>query len=387
MTGSAAAARTRDSKEKQVAIGEPTRTTLTEDQATQRDAFVGRLFGAFLASADLLTVYIGDTLGLYRSLADEGPATSAELAARTGIAERYAREWLEQQAVTGILVMNDTSKAPDQRAYTLPVAHAEPLLDRDSLNSIVPLARLLPPAAAVMPRLLEAYRSGGGVSWADYGDDLWQSQGDFNRPLFRHQLTQEFLPQIADVHAKLGQGARVADVACGVGWSSIAIAKGYPMTSVDGFDLDDRAIATARRAAAEAGVADRVNFHVRDAADPEHKGRYDLVTIFEAVHDLSRPVETLRAAREMLVAGGTVLVMDERVAESFTAPGDDVERLMYGASILICLPNGLAEQPSAATGTVMRPDTLRRYAMAAGFRDVEVLGIEHPFFRFYRLWQ
>ncbi len=368
-----------------MAITEPTPTTLSEDEATQRDAFVGRLFGAFLASADLLTVYIGDILGLYRSLADEGPTTSAQLATRTGIAERYAREWLEQQAVTGILVVDDTSKDADQRAYTLPRAHVEPLLDRDSLNSIVPLARLLPPAAAVMPRLLEAYRSGGGVSWADYGDDLWQSQGDFNRPLFRHQLTQKFLPQVADVHAKLGQGALVADVACGVGWSSIAIAKGYPKTSVDGFDLDDRAIEAARRAAAEAGVADRVNFHVRDAADPAHKGRYDLVTIFEAVHDLSRPVETLRAAREMLALGGSVLVMDERVAESFIAPADDVERLMYAASILVCLPNGLAEQPSAATGTVMRPDTLRQYAMAAGFRDVEVLGIEHPFFRFYRL--
>ena len=361
------------------------RAALTE--ADQRDAFVGRLFNSFLAAADLLTVYVGDTLGLYRSLADDGPATPEQLATRTGIAVRYAREWLEQQAVTGILTVDDLSQDADHRGYALPHAYVEPLLDRDSLNSIAPLARLLVPAAVVMPRLLEAYRSGGGVAWADYGDDLWQSQGDFNRPLFLHQLAQEFLPQIADVHAALERGARVADIACGVGWSSIAIAKGYAKSRVDGFDLDDRAIATARRLAADAGVADRVTYHVRDAADPAHKGQYDLVTIFEAVHDLSRPVETLRAMREMLAVGGTALVMDERVAESFTAPADDVERLMYAASLLICLPNGLAEQPSVATGTVMRPDTLRQYATAAGFGSVEVLGIEHPFFRFYRLRQ
>lgn len=364
---------------------EPTPATLSEEEADRREAFVGRLFNAFLAAADLLTVYIGDTLGLYRSLADTGPATPAELATRTGVAERYAREWLEQQAVTGILTVDDVSKDAVHRAYALPPAHAEALIDRTSLSFIAPIARLFPSAAMVMPKLLKAFRSGGGVSWADYGDDLWEAQGDFNRPLFLKQLTQEFLPQIGDLHAKLVEGAHVADVACGVGWSSIAIAKGYPKTTVDGFDLDERAIATARHAAAEGGVADRVTFHVRDSADPAHKGRYDLVTIFEAVHDLSRPVETLRAMREMLAVGGTALVMDERVADTFTAPGDDVERLMYAASILICLPNGLAEQPSAATGTVMRADTLRRYATEAGFRAVDVLGIEHPLFRFYRL--
>lgn len=366
-------------------IAETTPAILSDAEVGRRDALVERLFGAFLASADLLAVYIGDALGLYRSLASEGPATSAQLAARAGLAERYAREWLEQQAVTGILTVGDISKDAAQRVYTLPREHAEPLTDLDSPSSIVPLARLLPPAMGVMPKLLAAYRSGNGVPWAEYGDDLWQSQGDFNRPLFLHQLTQEFLPQIEDLQATLLRGARVADVACGVGWSSIAMARGYPNSHVDGFDLDERAIATARSAATESGVADRATFHVRDAADPAYKGRYDLVTIFEAVHDFSRPIEVLRAAHDMLVDGGSVLVMDERVAESFTAPAGDIERLMYAASLFICLPNGLAEQPSAGTGTVMRPDTLRAYATGAGFSDVEVLGIEHPFFRFYRL--
>jgi 2-polyprenyl-3-methyl-5-hydroxy-6-metoxy-1,4-benzoquinol methylase len=170
-----------------------------------------------------------------------------------------------------------------------------------------------------------------------------------------------------------------------VGWSSIAVALAYPDVLVDGFDLDAPAIEIARRNAAEAGVADRVRFHVRDAGDPDLAGRYDLVMICEALHDLSRPVEALRAMRSLAGAGGTVLVVDEKVAEAFTAPGDDLERLYFGFSVLCCLPTGLAEQPSAATGTVMRPATLRRYAEAAGFRAVEALPVEHDLFRLYRL--
>ena len=154
---------------------------------------------------------------------------------------------------------------------------------------------------------------------------------------------------------------------------------------VDGFDLDEPSIELARANALQAGVADRVSFHARDAADPTLTGRYDLVTFFECLHDMSRPVEALATARRLLAEGGTVIVMDERTAETFTAPGDEMERFFYAASVLCCLPAGMAEQPSAATGTVMRPDTVRRYARQAGFRDAEVLPIEDPFYRFYRL--
>lgn len=357
-------------------------TTLTEPEMTQRDALVGRLFSAFIATTDLVSVYLGDRLGLYRALADSGPATPAELAQRAGIDERYAREWLEQQAVTGILTVDP---AEEPRRFTLPPAHAEPLLDRDSSSSIAPLALFVPSIGKVMPQLLEAYRTGGGVAWTDYGDDVWQAQGDFNRPLFRNQLAQELLPQVPDIHSLLQTGARVADIACGVGWSSIALARGYPKTVVHGFDLDDRAIAQARRNAKELGVDDRVTFEVRDVAAAPESGTYDLVTIFEALHDLSRPVDVLRSARGVLKPGGSMLVMDENVNETFTAPGGDIERLMYGASILMCLPNGMADKPSAATGTVMRPATLRAYALAAGFNTSEVLPIQHDFFRFYRL--
>jgi 2-polyprenyl-3-methyl-5-hydroxy-6-metoxy-1,4-benzoquinol methylase len=208
-----------------------------------------------------------------------------------------------------------------------------------------------------------------------------------NRPQFVNLLGSEWLPAMPDVHARLqaDPSARVADVACGGGWSSIAIARAYPKARVDGFDLDPASIELARANAEDAGLAERIQFHVRDAGDPELAGRYDLVTIFEALHDMSNPVAALEAARALAGDDGAVLVVDERVADAFTAPGDDVERLMYGWSILLCLPTGMASQPSAATGTVMRSDTLRRYASAAGFSRVDVLPVEHDFFRLYRL--
>ena len=358
-----------------------TTTPLTEDEAKQRDDLLGRLCGAFIGALDLASVYLGDRLGLYRALRDE-PATSIELARRANISERYAREWLEQQAVTGILTVDDALADGDARTYALPRGHAESLIDRDSTSSSTPMALFLEPVGRLLPRLVEAYRTGAGIPWSDYGDDCWQGQGDFNRPYFRSQLPSE-LAKITDVHTRLTAGGRVADVACGVGWSAIAIAKAYPKSTVDGYDLDGKAIAQARENAKAEGVADRVSFHVSEASAT--KGRYDLVTILEALHDMSRPVEVLRALRGVLAEGGVLIVGDENVSDTFTAPGNDVERIFHGASITVCLPNGLADRPSAATGAVMRPATMRRYAMAAGFTDVEELTLEVGLLRFYRL--
>jgi 2-polyprenyl-3-methyl-5-hydroxy-6-metoxy-1,4-benzoquinol methylase len=354
--------------------------------AERRDALVGRLFQSVLGAMDLFNVYLGDRLGLYRALADGGPATSADLAARAGIAERYAREWLEQQAVTGILVVDDADREATARQYGLPDGHDEVLLDQDSLNYLAYVGRFMASIGRVTPAVLEAFRTGGGVAWEAFGTDAREGQAAQNRPIFLSLLGSAWLPALPDVHARLRAepAARVADIACGAGWSSIALAKAYPSARVDGFDLDSPSIELARVNAAEHGVADRVSFHVRDVADPSLAGQYDLVMGFEMLHDLSRPVEALRVMRGMLAEGGAIFIVDERVAERFAAPGDEAERLFYGFSTLCCLPAGLTEQPSAATGTVMRPDTMRRYAQEAGFRDVEELPIEHDLFRFYR---
>ena len=193
------------------------------------DELVGRLFAGTLGMMDVMAVYVGDQLGLYRALRDRGSATPAELAKRAGIDERYAREWLEQQAVSGMLDVDDASAAPDERRFTLPEAYAEPLLNKNSPFSVAPLARSIVACAKVLPQLMTAYRTGGGVEWADYGPDMIEAQGDFNRPWLLGSFGTEILPAMPQIDARLRADppARVADVACGVGWAAIAIAKAY----------------------------------------------------------------------------------------------------------------------------------------------------------------
>lgn len=356
-------------------------------QTEQADALVERIFGATIAAMDLFSIYLGDRLGYYRDLAANGPATSDTLAQRTGTAERYAREWLEQQAVTGILVVRNPDGPARERVYELPAAYEAVLADPDSLSAMAPLAQIFAGCVAPLPAVLEAYRTGGGVPFEDYGPDLAEGQAGTTRPQFLHLLAGEWIPAMPDIHARLqrAEGARVADVGMGLGWSSIALAKAFPTIRVDGFDLDAASVEAARANAETAGVADRVTFHQRDAGDPDLAGTYDFALAVECVHDMSDPVSVLSAMKRLVGEGGTALVVDEKVADRFTAPGDEVERYMYGFSILHCLPVGMVDQPSAATGTVMRADTLRDYASRAGFRSIEVLPIEHDFFRFYRL--
>lgn len=355
------------------------------DDAARRDALAGRLFEATLGAFDLLAIHLGLDLGLYAALQAGGPATAGELASRATIHERYAREWLEHQAVGGLLDVAEPSDDPDRRRYALPDAHADVLLDPDHLSTMAPMPLFLTAAARTWPTLLEAYRTGDGIDWNDY-PRLSEAQELINRPLFQRLLAQEWLPAITDVHARLlAGGARVVDVAAGSGWSAIAMGRAYPGITVDGLDLDAEAIGRATENAALAGLSDRVRFRVVDAGQHDLDGQFDVATIFEAVHDLARPVEVLTAVRHLLKPDGVALVMDEKVAETFTAPGDEVERLMYSYSLFFCLANGLADRPSVGTGTVMRPETFRRYAEAAGFRRVETLPIEHEAFRFYRL--
>jgi SAM-dependent methyltransferase len=357
-----------------------------ERDIEQRDALVQRLFEAAIGSLDVFSIYIGDRLGLYSALEERGPSTTDQLAGATGTHERYVREWLEQQAATGFLEVEDVDVAATARRFRLPAAYREVFLAEDSLNYLSPLLRCVVGVTTPLPAILRAYREGGGVPYADYGTDTREGIAEMNRPMFLNLLGTEWLPAIRAVHARLQADppARVADVGCGSGWSSIAIARAYPKVRVDGLDLDDASIATATANAEAAGLSDRVSFMVRDATDPDLAGRYDLVTAFETLHDMSRPVDALRAMRALVSEGGAVIIADERVGDTFSAPGDDIERLNYGFSVLHCLAVGMAEQPAAGTGAIMRLPTLRGYAAEAGFRDVEVLPIEHDFWRFYR---
>jgi SAM-dependent methyltransferase len=347
-------------------------------------ALAERLLSAVIGALELAALDLGDRLGWYRALAD-APATAPQLAARTGSDPRYAREWLEQQAVAGCLSVDDVRATPDERLYRLPVEHRGVLLDELDPMFMAPLARMVMAFTRNVPRLAEVYRTGGGLSWEEMGAEAREGQAAANRPFFLGPLVSEVLPSLSEVDAALRGGGRVADIGCGTGWSSIGIATGYPAARVDGFDIDAPSVERARRNAADAGVADRVRFAVVDAGRLGEHGQYDVVTAFECVHDLPDPVTVLTAMRTMVRPGGTVLVVDERVAETFTAPGDEIERLMYGYSLTCCLPDSLSTSGSVGTGTVMRPATLAAYARAAGFSRVDVLPVAHDFFRFYRL--
>lgn len=361
--------------------------TLAEEATHQRDAFIERLLRSTAGVFDVFTIYIGHRLGFYDALAGYSFLNSTELASHTGTHERYVCEWLEQQTVAGILQVENADADAKARRYCLPAGHREVLVERDSLNYLAPLAQLLVGAVRPLESVVNAYRNGGGVPYEEYGVDLREGQAGMNRAMFLKQLGPEWLAAIPDVHARFQANppARIADIGCGAGWSSIGIAQAYPKVRVDGYDLDAPSIEMARANSSEAGLSHRVSFYTRDASDPMLAGRYDLVTAFECVHDMSDPVGALRTMRNLAGENGVVIVMDERVGDSFTEKGNEVEWMMYGWSALHCLPVGMANQPSTETGTVMRPDTLRNYARRAGFRDVEILSIEHFFFRFYRL--
>lgn len=350
----------------------------------RRDALVGRMLTSTIGALELLHVYVGDRLGLYRALAEGGPLTAPQLAAAARISERYAREWLEEQAVAGIL---DVDGDAGQRRFSLPPGHAEVLDEPDSVSFLLPLAKGVVSIGAVMPDVLEAFRNGGGVPYEAYGSDMRESISLLNRPGFVNLLATAWFPAVPELDRRLRDEppARIADVGCGMGWSSIAMAKAYPLVTVDGFDVDEASVRAARRNAGDSGVADRVSFAIRDAADPKLTAAYDVVTAFETIHDMSDPVSALRAMRGLVKHDGFVIVADEKVAEDFTAPGDDVERLMYGWSALHCLPVGMVDEHSAGTGTIMRPSILREYARQAGFHDVEILPVEADVWRFYRL--
>jgi SAM-dependent methyltransferase len=360
-------------------------TTLAEQQ---RDALSEHLLNAAFGVWDIFSTHIGVQLGLYKAMADAGSVTSVELAASTGADERYLREWLEQQTVSGIIAVEDAEIGPRERRYYLPAGHDEVLTHTESLNYMGALPQIVVGAVHPIRAIVEAFKTGGGVPFIAFGEDLRRGQANFNRNMFLYQLGQEYLPAIPDVHARLQADppARIADIGCGLGWSSIGMARAYPNARVDGFDLDEPSVAEAREIVRDWGLAERVNVQLRDAADPELAGQYDLVTAFECVHDMSDPVGALRTMKRLAGDNGTVIIVDERVAETF-APQDAnfVERLLYGFSVLHCLPVGMADQPSAGTGTIMRPDILRGYAREAGFSDIEILPVDNIFFNFYRM--
>jgi SAM-dependent methyltransferase len=353
---------------------------------TDPTAFSDKVFHAALGTMETFNLYLGDRLGWFDALA-EAPATAAELAERTKTQPRYAIEWLELMAVYGnVTVLDDAAGDRLQRRYALPPGAAEVLTDRHSLNYLGALPQIFAAVGAKLDKLLEAYRNGGGVSWAELGDNARDSQAALNRPWFESALAPA-LASVPELNAVLQRpNARIADIGCGAGWSTIALARAYPTAAVLGVDIDEPSIRAAKANAEAAGIADRVRFTVGDAAGLAELGPFDAGFAFECLHDMPRPVEVLAAIHDAVRSDGLVVIMDEAVADDFFTPGDQLEQVMYGYSTLICLPDGLSSTPSEGTGTVMRRSVLTDYATRAGFSSVDVLPIEDfAFWRFYRL--
>lgn len=349
------------------------------DSETARTRFLDLMTTATDGALILAGVYLGAKLELYAAL-QATPATSTELAERTGTEERLVREWLQQQTTAGLLT---ASRGPDGWSYALPAEHHALLLDPDDPDRVTGSVLSTVAELRQLPRLLETFRTGRGIPYDDYGADESTGQAMSSRGLYRARVPQwvDALPVARQLRER---GGRILDVGCGHGWSTITMAEALPSVTIDGIDLDRASIAAAEVNRVTSQAADRVSFQVRDAAEMAGAG-YDLVTMFEMLHDLSRPVEALRAARAALGEDGVVLVADEPTAEEFLGRPDATEARQFGWSVLACLPMSLVEPGSAATGAVMRPSTLRRYADEAGFSSVDVLDADTELLRLYLL--
>ena len=348
------------------------------------DAIAERLFQSSIHTLEIFSIYLGKKLGLYEKLSEHGACTAEELAERADIDTRYAREWLEQQAVAGFLTARPTEGEDGTRRFAIPIEHEAVFVQENDLSYVSPFALMLVGVAGALPNVVEAYRTGSGVSFAAYGDDARIGQGAVNRPAYTHELTTHWIPSIPEVHKRLTQGnKRIADVGCGQGWSTIALAEAYPGCDVIGIDSDQASIDEARSLAQRRRSSAR--FSCDDASQIEHAGPFDLVVILEALHDMARPDLVLAGLRKKLGPNGVVLIADERVAEEFFAPGDELERMIYGWSVTTCLPASRENSDSLAIGTAIRPSVVKNLAKSAGFEQFDILDIQNDLFRFYQL--
>ena len=348
-----------------------------------KQALEDRLIGAAIGALELQSIYVGRRLGLYESL--RSPRTVAELAAHAGIDPRYAREWLEQQAVAGFVSVDGAigDDYLDRVRFWLNARQLAVLVHEEDPAHVAPLADMVAGGGLVIDQVVEAYRTGQGVPYAAYGKPFRDGQAGINRPAFVNDLSTTWIEAAPEIAARLRDGGRIADLGSGSGWSTIAMARAFPKATVIGFDNDEASVSDARAKADTAGIA--VEFMKADASTMSDHGPFDLVLILEVLHDLARPVEVLEAARRSLSDGGVVVIADEKVANSFQPNGDELERMMYGWSVSYCLPASLAEESSAAIGTVLRPAHLKALAEQAGFSRVEMSDIDAGFFRLYVL--
>jgi SAM-dependent methyltransferase len=344
--------------------------TATETPATidvpRLEAFVGRAIQEVGAALNCALVVMGDKLGYYRALADRGPLTPAELAEATGTDEHYAREWLNAQAA-GEFVDYD----PATRRYTLPAEHAVALTDETSPAFLPGFFQIAHGTISDAATAIAAARTGDGVGWHQHGTDVHVGCERFFRPGYVANLVQSWLPALDGVVEKLERGARVADVGCGHGASTVLMAQAYERSTFVGSDYHRESVAVARERAAEAGVADRVRFEAAPATGYAGEG-YDLVTMFDCLHDMGDPVGAARRVRESLAPDGTWMIVEPAAGDRVEENLHPVGRAYYGFSTLLCTPASLSQEVGLALGTQAGPARIRDVATAAGFTRFRV---------------
>lgn len=333
---------------------------------TKLDQFLGAVLGDLAGAGTAALVRIGDRLGLYKALAGAGPLTSTELAEATGTAERYVREWLANQTASGYV----THDAATGR-YELPDEHAAVLADETSGVLMQGGFDIVGTYFADTDLLVDAFRTGAGVGWHEHDASLYPACERFFRPLYLTSLVESWIPALDGVETRLEAGIAVADVGCGFGTSTVELAKAYPNSTFTGFDYHEASVAAARKAAAEAGVANRVTFEVAGAAD--YPGTYDLVCHFDALHDMGDdPVGAARHVRETLKAGGTWMLVEPALAEATDGTPNPVARLMYAGSTILCMPSALAQSGPHALGNQVGETRWRELLTEAGFGHIRL---------------
>jgi SAM-dependent methyltransferase len=350
----------------------PVRGTINEEKL---HGFLGKVVTDFGAALSSVLVYIGQKLGIYKALAEGGAATPAELAARTGLNERYLREWLVNQAAGGYVEYDAATGR-----FDLSPEQAVALTDEESPFFVGGGFYLVKALTRAEQRISEAFMTGGGMLWGEHDPDLFVGTERFFRPGYRGHLVNSWIPALSGVEEKLKAGGVAADVGCGHGASTVIMAQAYPASRFRGFDNHAPSIERARRAAAEAGVSDRVSFEVANASEFPGEA-YDLVAFFDCLHDMGDPVGAARRACAALAEGGSAMIVEPMAGNTIEENFNPVGRTFSAASTLCCTANSLAHG-GPALGAVASEDALRETVLAGGFREFR-RAAETPFNRVY----